>query len=103
VIHTNGIHDVDLHFCECHGARPRFEQLLLLGWFPATPKQPETAATFEVLDLFRSLSTSKMSLQHFYQSLVERTDSSGLSPPPVCLNIYRLADANGLISNAGSV
>ena len=84
VIHTNGLHNIAAFFCGCHHAPPRYAQLLLSSWYPTTPEYPETAATFDVLQLFHSLSLqSKMSGDQFYASIARLKDNSGLNPPPV--------------------
>jgi hypothetical protein len=86
VIHTNGLHNIAAAFCGCHGAPPRYAQLLLLSWYPATPEFPETAATFDILRLFHFLSVqSKISGDQFYTSIARLSDNSGLDPPPVRL------------------
>lgn len=84
VIHTNGVHTVDIHFCGCHGALPRYGQLLLYSLYPATPEYPETAVTFDVLQLYQFLSVqSKISGDQFYASITHLTDNTGLDSPPV--------------------
>lgn len=84
VIHTNGLHNIAMSFCGCHNALPRYAQLLFFSWYPATPKYPETAATFDVLRLYHFLSVqSKISGDQFYASIARLKDNSGLDPPPV--------------------
>ncbi|KAJ7067705.1 hypothetical protein B0H15DRAFT_794161, partial [Mycena belliarum] len=46
VMDSNGIHDVDLFYCDC-GKGPSYPtQLLRMRWLPSTGKLPRTAATF---------------------------------------------------------
>lgn len=84
VIHTNGLHDIAASFCGCHNAAPRYAQILLRSWYPATPEYPETAVTFDVLQLYHFLSVqSKISSDQFYASIARLKDNTGLNPPPV--------------------
>ncbi|KZV70919.1 hypothetical protein PENSPDRAFT_578685 [Peniophora sp. CONT] len=80
VIHTNGIHEVNVAFCNC--AREKVavrDQLLAARWYPATTDRPETAATFEVLDAFNAHSGSgKDNAYDFYRALETLTDGAGL-------------------------
>ncbi|KAG1855838.1 hypothetical protein C8R48DRAFT_749263 [Suillus tomentosus] len=79
VIVLNGIHEIALDFCGCALAQIRYKQLLRMRWYPATVSEPQTAATFTVLQHFHILSfESKVSAYEFYQSLARRTDNSGL-------------------------
>jgi len=83
VIHSNGIHHVAINQCRCHGI-PLYKQLLRIGWWPATPLNPRSAATFEVLRHFHLLNLQgKVTGYSFYQTLVYQTDNTGLNPPPV--------------------
>jgi hypothetical protein len=83
VIHSNGIHRVAVDQCRCHGV-PFNKQLLRIGWWPATPLDPRTAATFEVLKHFHLLNLQgKVTGYSFYQALEYQTDNTGLQPPPV--------------------
>ncbi|KAG2353921.1 hypothetical protein BDR07DRAFT_1454304 [Suillus spraguei] len=61
-------------FCGCDRAQTHTQQLLCVGWFPAT------AATFCMLWQFHILSFElKVSAYKFYHSLVHMTDNTGLS------------------------
>ncbi|KAF9782642.1 hypothetical protein BJ322DRAFT_1022239 [Thelephora terrestris] len=83
VIHTNGIHLVDLAFCGCtevgnHGTR--VQQLLRRRLFPATTLDPQTACTFSLLKSAQLLSLqSKLSLCNYYLSIERLTDATGTS------------------------
>lgn len=84
IIDVGGIHRVGVDFCNCHRVRPRTVQLLRAGLYPATTKNPKTAATFQVLDEFHMLSfMSKISGFEFYATLSRLVDNTGTSPPPV--------------------
>ncbi|KAG1769718.1 hypothetical protein EV702DRAFT_1181707 [Suillus placidus] len=81
IIDINGIHEVALDFCGCDIAQVRYKQLLRVRWYPATTTDPQTAATFNVLEHFHLLSyESKISAYEFFHGLARRTDNTGLSP-----------------------
>lgn len=89
VIHHNGIHQVSVDFCSCSGEVERWRQLLRFGWYPATPINPQTCATFDVLRLFQILNLQgKISAHDFYHALVRMTDGYGIEPLPVSLFVY---------------
>src|ERR1700683_3083912 len=54
VIHSNAIHNVSIDYCHCESVDHR-NQLLRIGWYPATPLEPKTCATMEVLRHFHML------------------------------------------------
>ncbi|KAG1851306.1 hypothetical protein DFJ58DRAFT_842195 [Suillus subalutaceus] len=59
----------------------RFKQLLQVCWYPTTTTDPQTAATFNVLEYYHLLSfESKVSAYEFYHSLARCSDNTGLSP-----------------------
>jgi CxC2 like cysteine cluster associated with KDZ transposases len=94
VIHSNGIHQVAIDQCRCYDV-PLNKQLLRIGWWPATPLEPRTAATFEVLKHFHILNLQgKVTGYSFYQTLEYQTDNTGLQPPPVCPLIYIFSSAH---------
>lgn len=83
IIDLNGIHHVNLDYCECQTAQARYTQLLRFRLFPATSTDPRTAATFRLLKNFQMLSfTSKASAFEYYQALTRLTDNIG-NPVPV--------------------
>ncbi|KIJ60877.1 hypothetical protein HYDPIDRAFT_116748 [Hydnomerulius pinastri MD-312] len=82
VIESNGIHEVGLDFCGCEMAQSHVKQLLRARLFPATVRDPHTAATFGVLEQFHLLSfESKASAYEFYHALKRRSDNTGLFEP----------------------
>ena len=84
VIHSNGIHHVAIDQCRCHGVDLN-KQLLCIGWWPATPLDPKSATTFDVLRHFHLLNLQgKVTGYSFYRALEFQTDNTGLEPPPVC-------------------
>ncbi|KAJ3819155.1 hypothetical protein F5880DRAFT_1490152 [Lentinula raphanica] len=69
VVHMNGIHVLSLKFCGCPRSvqHEPWAQLLLCEWYPATIFQPQTAFTFQVLELFQLLNfEGKVTAYHFY-------------------------------------
>ncbi|KAK0435876.1 hypothetical protein EV421DRAFT_1716371, partial [Armillaria borealis] len=79
VIHTNGIHEVSVNYCDCQQHLLARQQLLRFGWYPATVHQPNTCLTIDCLELFHSLTLmGKLSAYDFYKSLTYLTDASGL-------------------------
>ncbi|KAG2128668.1 uncharacterized protein EDB93DRAFT_1243527 [Suillus bovinus] len=81
IININGIHEIGLDFCGCETAQVRYKQLLQAQWYPATTIDPQTGATFNVLEHFHLLSyESKISTYEFFHGLARHTDNSGLLP-----------------------
>lgn len=94
VIHSNGIHHVAIDQCWCHGV-PLHKQILHIGWWLATPLNPRSAATFEVLQHFHLLNLQgKVTGFSFYQALEYQMDNTGSEPPPVCT----FASINGVLN-----
>ncbi len=86
VIDVDGIHTVQMSFCECtrNVELARYRQLLRSRLWPAMTIYLQTAATFRILNLFQVLSfMSKASAYEFYHTLACLSDNSGLHPPPV--------------------
>ncbi|KAK0453026.1 uncharacterized protein EV420DRAFT_1621640 [Desarmillaria tabescens] len=83
IIDVDGIHTVQMGFCNCMRAVERYRQLLQSRLWPATTIYPRTAATFRVLNLFQVLSfMSKVSGYEFYHTLTRLSDNTGMHPPP---------------------
>ncbi|KAF8885818.1 hypothetical protein BD779DRAFT_1673532 [Infundibulicybe gibba] len=83
VIASNGIHHVNINFCGCFGAAEPRDQLLEVGWWPASPIEPQTAATMELLRLFHVVNLQARSPPtDFYRSLEQLTDGNGLLKLP---------------------
>jgi hypothetical protein len=84
VLHDNGIHVLDVDFCCCTGAPSPVAQLLNIGWFPATHKDPSTAATLSMLRRFHKLNLqARLPAYDFYNTLVILSDGAGLRKLPV--------------------
>ncbi|KAI3605284.1 hypothetical protein WG66_013037 [Moniliophthora roreri] len=83
VLGWNGIHIVNLFFCGCEGAPEKHLQLLDIGWWPASYKNPQSAATFECLHNFHITNLQgKLAHTDFYRSLEQISDGSGLTSVP---------------------
>lgn len=84
VIHVNGIQVLAVDFCGCDGSPPHYQQLLDIGWWPATPLQPQSAATFQVLAHFQAVNLhGTCPATDYYRALQTITDGSGLHALPV--------------------
>ena len=85
IIDTHGIHEVSIDFCGCGKSdQCHTVQLLCAKPFPATIKQPKTAAMTRVLELFELLGYESKALAfEFYHTLSQFTDNTGISPPKV--------------------
>ncbi|KAL0565932.1 hypothetical protein V5O48_016083 [Marasmius crinis-equi] len=86
VLAWNGIHHVTVNFCGCDAGKdiPRHIQLMEMGWWPSSYKEPRSAATFELL---RNLHIINLRAQtpptDFYKSLEHITDGTGLEKLPI--------------------
>lgn len=80
VLDTSGQHTITLSFCGCPGAPHPRVQLLRSQWFPATTNRPNSAFTFDVLNMFQLLNLQgKISAYDFYESMMRKTDNLGIS------------------------
>lgn len=81
IIHTNGIHKRRVYFCKCaigHKVPPPI-QLMRRRFWPATCENPQTATTFEALDLFTRLTAQgRLNIYDFHQALQDATDGAML-------------------------
>ncbi|KAJ7092128.1 hypothetical protein C8R43DRAFT_908179, partial [Mycena crocata] len=81
VIDGEGLHDVELWYCNCGRGKSFTVQLLRMKWLPSTGKRPKTAATFNVLRRYHLMSLeSKCSMGEFYNSLARQTNNTGEPP-----------------------
>ena len=81
IVHTNGIHSVAIDACDCEHQISVRQQLLRMGWFPATVHYPQTACTQQVLEQFHILTLSgKISAYEYYLGLERLTDNIGCVP-----------------------
>ncbi|KAJ7870848.1 hypothetical protein B0H13DRAFT_2236440 [Mycena leptocephala] len=83
VLENNGIHEIRVDFCGCLGAPPVLDQLVNVGWFPATVKEPETCATLGLLRRFHTLNLQgRMPAYDFYNALEVLSDRAGMRDVP---------------------
>ena len=91
VIHTNGIHNVAVDFCECDryqsGASSEWRnQLLRMVWYPATHTEPQTVCSFRVLEHFHTMTLQgKVTAYDYYSGLEKLTDNMGVVRVKVCV------------------
>jgi CxC2 like cysteine cluster associated with KDZ transposases len=108
VLEINGLHDIALDFCGCVGAPTHYMQLIEVGWWPATPLEPQTAATMCVLRHFHITNLQgQITPTDFYRSLEQISSGDGLLNLPVgdlninpwvgglLLNVFRIVSRNG--------
>jgi hypothetical protein len=81
VIDVNGVHHLNVQFCTCTedtGWIEKYRQLLRIGWYPASFRQPKTAFTFDLLDTYHKIALQgKLNLYDFYSSIMQKTDNCG--------------------------
>ncbi|KAJ7029929.1 hypothetical protein C8F04DRAFT_1211870 [Mycena alexandri] len=83
VLDNNGIHELDVDFCGCIGCDSINHQLLNIGWFPATVKEPETCATLSLLRRFHTLNLQgRVPAYDFYNALEVLSDHAGMIELP---------------------
>ena len=86
VLHTNGVHNMAMVHCLCHGERQPLIDLLFNHLVPASFEQIKTLFTAQVLDYFRLSNLElKASAYHFYQLL--RRITAPMAPAQV-LDLY---------------
>ncbi|KAJ7169308.1 hypothetical protein C8R43DRAFT_876185 [Mycena crocata] len=83
ILDNNGIHELDVDLCGCIGAETAPDQLLNIGWFPATLKSPETCATLSLLRRFHTLNLQgRVPAYDFYNALEVLSDQAGMRDLP---------------------
>ncbi|KAJ7776476.1 hypothetical protein DFH07DRAFT_865693 [Mycena maculata] len=86
VLNWNGFHEVAVDYCGCSNANKagnRYQQLLRLSWYPSTHVEPQTVATFRVLELFHIMTLQgKVTTYDFYSGLEKMTDNTGMGKIP---------------------
>ncbi|KAJ7185969.1 hypothetical protein C8R46DRAFT_880838 [Mycena filopes] len=83
IMDNNAIHKVTVDFCGCIGADSVNDQLLNIGWFPATVKQLETCTTISLLRRFHTLNLQgRVPAYDFYNSLEVLSDRAGMVDVP---------------------
>ena len=76
IVHTNGIHKLDVKYCYHTHATDEPTQLASAGLFPATTEKSETAFTFAVLKEFHMhMLSSKKSAYNYFIALQKLTNN----------------------------
>ncbi|KAJ6450350.1 hypothetical protein C8R47DRAFT_1329898 [Mycena vitilis] len=94
VVHTTAIQEISYRYCNCgrSDTANNLVQLLRNAWYPASKTDPDTVATFEVLDLYRLLNVvGHMNVRDFITSLERLTDSkasTGMNWLPDCYKAF---------------
>ena len=87
VLTSNGIHTIAIDFCGCAGAPSHYVQVLEVGWWPATPLEPQTAATMSLLRLFHVTNLQgQVTPTDFYRTLEQMSSGDGLTNLPVSVH-----------------
>ncbi|KAJ7873906.1 hypothetical protein B0H14DRAFT_2343923 [Mycena olivaceomarginata] len=79
VLHTTGVHRIRYQFCGCDRSDKanNLAQLMRNMWYPASFTDPDTCATFAVLDFFRLLNViGNVNARDFVTSLERLTDAT---------------------------
>ncbi|KAK1221816.1 hypothetical protein PQX77_015369 [Marasmius sp. AFHP31] len=83
VMDWNGLHSITLDFCGCGGRIAPHLQLMEVGWWPSSYKEPRSAATFCLL---RNFHLTNLECQtpptDFVQVLEQMIDGTGLMKQP---------------------
>ncbi|KAL1749560.1 hypothetical protein FB107DRAFT_280582 [Schizophyllum commune] len=77
VVLDEHVHTIKFRYCACRlvNAPDHVSQLLRNRWFPATSIDPETCATFDILDFLRLASVhANVNAHNFHKVLQSRTD-----------------------------
>ncbi|KAJ7173526.1 hypothetical protein C8R46DRAFT_1215455 [Mycena filopes] len=88
VIDSSGIHKISYHFCGCalSDHANNLAQFLRNDWYPASMTDPDTVATYDVLDFYRLLNVGgNINAYDFIAALERKTDavaSSGIQRVP---------------------
>lgn len=91
VLHTNGIHRVNIDYCGCSTNADTekldfYQQLLCAEWYPVTVLHPQMCAMFELMKLFHLLNLKgKLSTFHFYKSIRYCTENVGVETVPLSI------------------
>ena len=84
VTESTTLNRTNVDFCGCNPIISNQQQLLRTSWWPATPLEPQTCATFTLLNQFHLLSLQgKTSAFDFYRTLEHITENHGLEKLPV--------------------
>jgi hypothetical protein len=98
VVAENGIHEIALDFCGCPTGQERFVQILESGWWPSTPKDPQSAFTNSCLRTFHILNLQgRLPPTDYYRGLEQMSNGNGMNSCPVCLTILSNAVSHNVV------
>ncbi len=93
IVHTNGIHQCLVQYCDCNDLTPNFQQLMLSRLFPATLTVPATTFTFKLLEVFHQLTlSSKITPYDYFDTLKKLTDFVFPQDIEVCSQLKLFVD-----------
>ncbi|KIY62549.1 hypothetical protein CYLTODRAFT_458896 [Cylindrobasidium torrendii FP15055 ss-10] len=100
ILDTGGIFMYDIIFCNCEKGAPKRLQLLRAGLFPATARNPRTAATFRLIDEHEHLAAhGKISPYEHYSALERMCDAWRVSIPKSRLKSWtRIIRQSGFVT-----
>lgn len=88
IVDVSGVHELPVTICHCAHAERVDKQLLRMGLYPATQRQPRTAFTFKVLDDFLLTNKEcKTSAMNYYNKLRRVTNDSFPHMVPVSVTL----------------
>lgn len=74
IVHTNGLHFMQVKYCQCTGHRPAHQQALFLGLYPASQERTQTLFTQAVLrDFWQDKVECKTTAYNYYAKLRRHT------------------------------
>ncbi|KIY61186.1 hypothetical protein CYLTODRAFT_405693 [Cylindrobasidium torrendii FP15055 ss-10] len=83
VLHTNGVHRINVRWCQCQQRKEKWRQCTSNAWYPSSWSYPETVSTFVCLKRFRLLNVlANTNIRDFVTTLERMTDPLGTSWVP---------------------
>lgn len=88
IVDRNGVHKIGVHWCQCPNAEPKDIQLLRLGLYSVSYKDPKTTFTTQVLDDFLIDNLEcKTSASNYHSKLRKTTSNAFPHTVPVSLKL----------------
>ena len=82
VVHTNGIHVCNIHYCSCSAQDTSWEQLVRQDLFPSSLLRPKTVFTFHLLKFAHQLALCSKSAMYDFATVLRRT-TNGAFPDDI--------------------
>ncbi len=90
VVDTTRVHYVAIRLCNCETTLPLHQQLLRMGWYPASLKKPRTVFTSHGLnDFLLANKTCHTATSSYYAKLKRTTSNAFPHLVPVCVLDHR--------------